>query len=172
MPYAADGLATGFRVLQTTDTAMASPFASSYCIVTQDIGSDTVDMSNASSALLCDLNDQEVLYAKNVYETLHPASLTKVMTALVALKYGDSSRTLIATDTVIITESGAQLCGIKSGDTMTMDQALRVLLLYSANDVAMMIAETDLAPVAEVDEEGEEVGGWDSGDWQKQYEPH
>jgi D-alanyl-D-alanine carboxypeptidase len=141
MPYVADGLATGFRVLQTTDTAMASPFASSYCIVTGNLMRDTVDMYNASSALLCDLSDQEVLYAKDVYETLHPASLTKIMTALVALKYGDMSRTLIATSSVIITEPGAQLCGLKSGDTMTMDQALRVLLLYSANDVAMMIAE-------------------------------
>jgi D-alanyl-D-alanine carboxypeptidase len=42
---------------------------------------------------------------------------------------------------VIITESGAQLCGLEPGDSMTMDQALHILLMYSANDVAMLIAE-------------------------------
>lgn len=48
---------------------------------------------------------------------------------------------LTATDSVKINESGAQLCGLKSGDTMTLDQALHILLMYSANDAAMLIAE-------------------------------
>ena len=63
------------------------------------------------------------------------------MTALVALENGQLNQTLTASDAVNITESGAVLCGLKSGDTMTLDQALRILLVYSANDVAMLIAE-------------------------------
>ena len=82
-----------------------------------------------------------MFYAKNVHEVLYPASLTKVLTALVALKNGNRDDVLTASSNVIITESGAQLCGLKPGDTMTLDQALRILLLYSANDVAIMIAE-------------------------------
>ena len=46
-----------------------------------------------------------------------------------------------ATESVIITESGAQLCGLKVGDRMTLNQALHILLLNSANDAAMLIAE-------------------------------
>ena len=103
--------------------------------------SDTVDMTHAEAAGLFGLDKKEVLYAKNIHERLHPASLTKVMTALVAIRYGQLNQTLTASDVVNITEPGAVLCGLTSGDTMTLDQALRILLIYSSNDVAMMIAE-------------------------------
>jgi D-alanyl-D-alanine carboxypeptidase len=63
------------------------------------------------------------------------------MTALVALKYGTMDQILTATNTVNITEPGAALCGIKPGDTMTLHQALHILMIKSANDVAMLIAE-------------------------------
>jgi D-alanyl-D-alanine carboxypeptidase len=91
--------------------------------------------------VLFDVNNKEVIYSKNAHERLYPASITKIMTALVALQNGSLDQTLTATDTVKINESGAQLCGLKSGDTMTLDQALHVLLMYSANDAAMLIAE-------------------------------
>ena len=63
------------------------------------------------------------------------------MTALVALKSGNRDDILTASSNVKINESGAQLCGLEPGDVMTLDQALRILLMYSANDVAIMIAE-------------------------------
>lgn len=72
---------------------------------------------------------------------MNPASLTKVMTALVALKRGNRDDVLTASSNVKINESGAQVCGLEPGDVMTLDQALRILLMYSANDVAIMIAE-------------------------------
>ena len=93
-------------------------------------------------------NDAKVLYAQNVYETMHPASLTKIMTALVALKYGSMDQVLTASDNVRISESGAQLCGIKPGDSMTLSQALHILLIYSANDVGALIAEGVAGDVA------------------------
>ena len=95
----------------------------------------------ASAAVLFDVNNKKVLYSKNAHERLYPASLTKVMTALVALQNASPDTVLTATDSVKITESGAQLCGLKAGDTMTLDQALHILLMYSANDAAMLIAE-------------------------------
>lgn len=141
-PYDADYQVSSYQVVNTVNAARAVPFADDLCIVTGDVTDDeNVDMSNAEAALLCDLNNQEVLYAKNAYERLHPASLTKIMTALVALKYGSMDQVLTATDSVIITEPGAQLCGLKPGDSMTLSQALNVLLMYSANDAAMLIAE-------------------------------
>lgn len=90
---------------------------------------------------LFDLNNKEILYGQNIYEQLPPASLTKVMTALVALKYGNLEDEIIVTDNCKITESGAQVFGFKSGDVVTLDQALNVLLLYSANDAGLIIAE-------------------------------
>ena len=98
-------------------------------------------MSSAEAVALFDVNGRNVIFSKNAHERLHPASLTKVMTALVALQNGSLDQTLTATDSVKITESGAQLCGLKAGDTMTLDQALHILLIYSANDAANLIAE-------------------------------
>ena len=115
-------------------------FASDLCVVDSDIsGSDFQITDNASGGLF-DLSKKETLYAKNVNEQVHPASLTKVMTALVALKNGSLDQILVAGSDVYVNESGAQKIGLKEGDRMTLDQALRILLVYSANDVANMIA--------------------------------
>lgn len=141
-PYDAEYGVSSFQIVRTVNASQASAFAEELCVVTQDVsGNGAIDMSGAGAALLCDVNDTEVMYAKNAHERLYPASLTKVMTALVALKYGSMDQMLTATSAVNITERGAQLCGLKPGDSMTLAQALHILLLYSANDVAMMIAE-------------------------------
>lgn len=141
MPYNADGNVSGYNVLGKSNSLTVPAFAQELCIVNEDRTSEDVDMSAATSALLCDVSNAEVLYAKNPHERLYPASLTKVMTALVALKYGSMDQTLTSSSNAYVTESGAQLCGLKAGDSMTLNQALHILLLQSANDVGMLIAE-------------------------------
>lgn len=140
--YTPDSEISSFNVIAKTSYETAVPFAAGLCIATGDVMNDeTVDMSHATAAMLLDVNNSQVLYSKNAHERLYPASLTKVMTAVVALKYGSTDQVLTASNAVNITESGAQLCGLKAGDSMTLDQALHILLMYSANDVAMLIAE-------------------------------
>lgn len=141
MAYCADSDISSFNVISRQDRRTAVPYAADLCVVTDNVMHESVNMDEAEAAVLFDVNGAGVLYAKNAHETLYPASLTKVMTALVALKNGSLDQVLTATASVNITESGAQLCGLKAGDTMTLDQALRILLMYSANDVAMLIAE-------------------------------
>lgn len=142
MAYSTDSNISSFNVISGLDTGTAVPFSRNLCVVTDDVTEGTeADMSTATAALLLSLNDNQVLYAKNAHQTVNPASLTKVMTALVVLRYGNLDQRLTAGNSVNITESGAVLCGLKTGDTMTMDQALRILLIYSANDAAMLIAE-------------------------------
>ncbi len=141
MPYEPDSSVSSFNVVSRMDTRAAVPFAANLCVVTEDVEEEGLSLDLAEAAILCDVNRSQALYAKNAHEQLYPASLTKVMTALVALKYGSLDQTLTATASVNITESGAQLLRLKPGDTMTLDQALHILLIYSANDVAMMVAE-------------------------------
>jgi D-alanyl-D-alanine carboxypeptidase len=142
MAYSVDSEVSSFNVISFTDDSRVTPFAANLCVVTNDVeGSGTLDMEQAEAAVLFDVNNKEVVYSKNAHERLYPASITKIMTALVALENASLDQVLTATDAVNITESGAQLCGLKSGDTMTLDQALHVLLMYSANDAAMLIAE-------------------------------
>jgi D-alanyl-D-alanine carboxypeptidase (penicillin-binding protein 5/6) len=133
---------SSFSVASTETGKTVEGFASDLCVTNSDVTEGTdVDMSQATAAGLFDIASGEVMYAKNIHEKLNPASLTKVMTALCALKYGNLDDVLTASANVKITESGAVLLGLSEGDTMTMEQALHALLLKSANDVAVMIAE-------------------------------
>lgn len=141
MPYDAYSANSSFTVLSADQAGRADTFATDLCIANENYNESAVDMSQAEAAGLFSLGDKQTLYAKNVHERLYPASLTKVMTALVALKNGNREDVLTASANVKITEPGATLSGLKPGDRMTLDQALRILLIQSANDVAVMIAE-------------------------------
>ncbi len=114
-------------------------FASDLCVTNSDIG-DSLTLSENTCLGLFDLSKKKTLYAKNAQLQIDPASLTKVMTAIVALKKGSLDQVLRADSSVYISEDGAQVINLKEGDTMTLDQALHILLLYSANDVAVLIA--------------------------------
>lgn len=141
MPYDSNYPVSSFQLVQIDNMQTATPFAADLCVVGGDIANPDVSLSDVGSAALFDLNELETLYAINANEQVHPASLTKIMTALVALKNASPDKLLVASENVKITESGAQLYGLKPGDSMTLEQALHVLLMYSANDAAVMIAE-------------------------------
>lgn len=142
MDYSSASKVSSFNVTVSQGSGQAETFAADLCVVSADIMDDeAVDMAHAEAAVLFDVNGKEVRYSKNAHTQMYPASLTKVMTALVALQNASPDQVLVATDAVKITESGAQLCGLKAGDSMTLAQALHILLLYSANDVANLIAE-------------------------------
>lgn len=133
---------SSFRIADDSAGTVADAFAQDLCVATGDVGTDTADVDTEAltAAGLFDLNRHEVLYARNIHERLNPASLTKVMTALVALKYGNTEDTITVTDEAMITESGATLCGLEVGDQLTLNQALHALLIHSANDAAAAIA--------------------------------
>ncbi len=136
-------------------------FSSDLCVTASDIG-EGLTLSEKSCVGLFDLQKKQTLYAVNPHTQLDPASLTKVMTAIVALKYGSLDQILIADSKVVVTESGAQVINLQAGDSMTLDQALHILLLYSANDVALLIAE-NICPsiedfIAKMNEEAIRIG--------------
>ncbi|MBQ7775338.1 MAG: D-alanyl-D-alanine carboxypeptidase [Lachnospiraceae bacterium] len=142
LPYDANSAVSGFNVIADGKSDVADSFAQNLCITNKDlVDAAFANTEDAGSAILFDLNNSEVLYSQNAHERLSPASLTKVLTALVALKHATPDTVLTATDAVYVDESGAQLCGIKPGDTMTLNQALYIALVYSANDAALLIAD-------------------------------
>ena len=117
----------------------SEPFAHDLCIVAEDTsGQDNA--VTAEAAAVFDLTDKKVLFAKNPFERLYPASITKNMTALIALKYGNLTDEVTVTDEAVITEAGASLCGIKPGDKLTLEQLLYGLMLPSGNDAGAAIA--------------------------------
>lgn len=162
MAYELNTDVSSYQLLNITNQETLEPFAADLCVVNKDIKTAGVDLSEAGAAALFNLKTLDTLYAKNVNVQINPASLTKVMTALVAIKYGSTDQMLTASENVLITEPGAQLCGLKPGDQMTLDQALHILLIFSANDVAVLIAEGISGSVEEfvalMNEEAAELG--------------
>ncbi len=143
MKYDTDTNISSYSVVAGADDR-AVPFAKGLCVVSEDIESTSEIESGSDSygaAVLFDVNNAQPVYSRNCYATLYPASLTKVMTAIVAMKHGQKDDLIVCTDDVLITEEGAQLCGFKPGDTMTLDQAMHGLLMYSGNDAAVAIAD-------------------------------
>lgn len=99
----------------------------------------------AEGAMLVNLDTGYVIYEKNADKKLYPASLTKLMTAL--LLYENTKDLDAETVTVskhaldLLIGTGSSLGGLKAGETLTVRQMLYVLLLSSANDGANAIAE-------------------------------
>jgi len=142
MAYDVDSSVSSFRFAQYGSLDKAHGFAYDLCVTDTDVMEETnVNTSESATALLCDVNKKDVIFAKSIHEQMEPASLTKVLTALVALKHADLEDQLVASSNVKIQESGASLIGLEQGDVMTLDQALHALLLPSGNDAAILIAE-------------------------------
>jgi D-alanyl-D-alanine carboxypeptidase (penicillin-binding protein 5/6) len=130
-----------YNIINSSENLTVKPFASELCVVSNDVTSDDVDASLSEAAALFDVDAHEVLYAKNATEKLYPASLTKILTALIALEKGNLDDVITVSQNAEIKESGAQLCGFKAGDQITLEQALHGLLMYSGNDAGVAIAE-------------------------------
>ncbi|MDO5335405.1 MAG: serine hydrolase [Coriobacteriia bacterium] len=95
---------------------------------------------DAKHAIVID-SDGTVYFQRDSDEQVQIASVTKIMTALVALEYGDlnSNTVEISTKAAQIGESSA---GLHAGDTMSLTSALEAMMINSGNDAAQSIAES------------------------------
>ncbi|MDF1618439.1 D-alanyl-D-alanine carboxypeptidase family protein [Petrocella sp. FN5] len=96
----------------------------------------------AEGAILIDGDTGQVLYEKNAHKRFYPASITKLMTALVASKALDPSDTItFSRNAVLSIEFGSSHIGMREGEIISVKAAMHGLLMASANDVANGIAE-------------------------------
>ena len=72
-------------------------------------------LERTRKGLLLDLDDRQVLYSKQALEKVYPASITKIMTAMLALKYGKMDDVVTITQENLDLESGSQVCGFWAG---------------------------------------------------------
>lgn len=120
----------------------AAPFTKDLCVVPKNENSSYIKGLDAAASLIFDITDTRVLYADHIYQRLYPASVTKIMTALVALKYGNLADTVtISYNAAHISEWGAKKCGFREGDTILLEDLLYAFLIYSGNDAGIAIAE-------------------------------
>jgi D-alanyl-D-alanine carboxypeptidase len=98
----------------------------------------------ATPALVIDVDSGQVLYERQATANWYPASLTKLMTVYVALSAVRDGR--VTRDTpFVMSERAASMApskmGFRPGTEVTLDNALKMLMVKSPNDVAVMIAE-------------------------------
>ena len=94
------------------------------------------------AGIVMDAGTGAILYAKNIDEHEYPASITKVLTALVALENGEMTDPVtFSHDCVSFLQPGDSSVGLKEGDAITLEQALYATLLASANEAAYAVAE-------------------------------
>lgn len=88
--------------------------------------------------LVKDMNSKKMLYSKEPSKELHPASLTKVMTVLLAIEHGNLNQPV--TITREMTKVEPTIAGYKRGDVIALDDLIKAAMIKSDNDAAKAIA--------------------------------
>lgn len=96
----------------------------------------------AEGAILMEANTGTILYAKNIDEKLYPASTTKILTSLVAIENASLDEMVsFSNEAVFSIEKGSSNMGMDVGQSITMEQCLYGILVYSANEVCNAVGE-------------------------------
>ncbi len=107
------------------------------------IGSDqkaiTPPRINAKAAVLMEARSRQVLYSLNPEQKLPNASTTKILTGIIVLENANLEDKVIVSQRAAST--GEQAIGMKPGEVLTVEELLYALLVYSANDAAVALAE-------------------------------
>ena len=96
------------------------------------------------SSIVVDANTGAVLQATNADSLRHPASLTKIMTLYLLFERLDAGKIKMSTEMEVSAHAAAQApskLGLKPGQTIDVETAIRAIVTKSANDVAVVIAE-------------------------------
>ncbi len=112
---------------------------------TSDMGIEDGALNlKCQSAILMEATTGCILYVQNPDEALPPASVTKIMTLLLVMEAIDSGK-LKMTDTVTVSANAASMGGsqvfLKEGEQMPLVDMLKSVVIASANDAAVALAE-------------------------------
>ena len=96
----------------------------------------------SQAAVLMDADTGVVLYEKNMHDTMYPASITKIMTALLALQRLEPEQVLTVSQTAVnaVPRTSSHI-SLQAGERLTVDDALYAIGMESANDAANVLAE-------------------------------
>lgn len=129
-----------------TATPTPNPHTAYY---TQPADTDSIEgwvqgpQIEGESAILVDLLSGTVLYSKNADKAQYPASITKIMTALLGCEKLDPSQKFAMSQSAAygISESNSSSIYADTGEEFTIEQALMAVMLQSANEMTLAIAE-------------------------------
>lgn len=138
MPYTNKEMA----YTSTNETAMQTEasFCRDLCVGEDNISNSSIALQGDERGALFSMRGKSVVFSKNMYDKIYPASITKLMTAILALKYGNMDDIVTITWEDLELESGSQVVGFKIGDQVKMSELLYGLVVHSGNDAAQAIA--------------------------------
>lgn len=106
-----------------------------------DTDDDAPEVSS-ESVIVMDAKTGQVLYEKNAHKKMYPASITKIMTALLAIEKGDiNSKITISEEAVWGIERDSSHIALDVDEQITLEDALYAIMLVSANEAAWGVAE-------------------------------
>lgn len=120
-------------------------------------------VNSSVSAQLCINNStNELVMGENAFERIYPASITKIMTALLVLERGNLSDTVTVTEPIVLNDPLAVSLELQVGDQITVNELMHGMLITSANDHAVMlgryVAGSDSAFVDLMNQRAAELG--------------
>jgi D-alanyl-D-alanine carboxypeptidase len=96
----------------------------------------------AQTAIVIDVDTSQILYQKDMHRQMYPASITKIMTGLLAAESGHSDDVVTVSKNVGNSQGGSVSCiGLEPGEQITQDSLMYTMFLASANDSAYELAE-------------------------------
>ncbi|MFZ2891463.1 D-alanyl-D-alanine carboxypeptidase family protein [Sulfuricurvum sp.] len=102
------------------------------------IDKDELDKLNVEALLIKELTTGEVIYSKEALKEVKPASLTKIMTAILALEQGNLNRPITITTEMTTVEPTK--AGYKEGEIISLEDLIKATMIKSDNDAAMAVA--------------------------------
>lgn len=102
--------------------------------------SDAPDVS-AEAAILIDSSSEKILYSKNENGKMYPASTTKILTAILTIENCNLDDVVsVPYEAISSISSGYSVAALQAGEQLTVRHLLQVMLIYSANDAANVLA--------------------------------
>ena len=96
---------------------------------------------SANAAILIDSSSEKVLYSKNENQKMYPASTTKILTAILTIENCNLNDVVtVPYEAISSITSGYSVAALQTGEQLTVEQLLQVMLVHSANDAANVLA--------------------------------
>ena len=94
----------------------------------------------ARAAILVEERTGRVLYGKNEHVRMYPASITKILTAYVALEYLDPDELIVLGREILLVPPGSSVARHQVGETITVENMIRALIISSGNETSISVA--------------------------------
>ncbi|MGN0243905.1 MAG: D-alanyl-D-alanine carboxypeptidase family protein [Lachnospiraceae bacterium] len=123
------------------DTDEMEGLGSQYAVAPMDSSAQVTLSQKVDTALLINMDTKEVVASNHAYKKIYPASMTKLLTALVVLDNASLNETVVLQKDITFKDPEVISMNLKKGDRFTVETLLNAMLVSSANDCAVALAQ-------------------------------